>query len=332
LGIGGWQTIAASDVDRRKYGDCKALSNYMLSMLAAVGIEGRYVIIKAGDESDDKIQYPDFPNPFFNHAIACVPMQKDTVWLECTSQTQPCGFLGSFTQDRMALLVSPQGGTITHTPIYNEQVNTIKRKVEIALNTEGGGTVKSLTTYAGLKQELARQISEANTDIKKKVMYELLKINNFEIKEMNYKSNRERIPTVAESLVLNVNNIASLSGKRMFIPINLFSKWENVPSPDSTRIYDVQADENGFTELDSITLILPEGYTLESKSNPLSISSPFGQYDIKTNIEGNRLHYYRRLTLNNKIYTKTKYNELVDFFKNIAKTDKSKIVLVKNTQ
>jgi transglutaminase-like putative cysteine protease len=48
LGIGGYQPFEASVVDETGYGDCKALSNYMVSMLKAVGIKANYCLINAG--------------------------------------------------------------------------------------------------------------------------------------------------------------------------------------------------------------------------------------------------------------------------------------------
>ena len=51
MGIGGWQPIKAEDVDRRKYGDCKALTNYTVAMLKAVGINAHHAVIHAGNNN-----------------------------------------------------------------------------------------------------------------------------------------------------------------------------------------------------------------------------------------------------------------------------------------
>ena len=48
LGIGGWQTYDAAYVATKKYGDCKALSNFMISLLKEAGIKGHAVVIKGG--------------------------------------------------------------------------------------------------------------------------------------------------------------------------------------------------------------------------------------------------------------------------------------------
>lgn len=98
LGIGGYQPFPAETVDRLGYGDCKALSNYMKALLNATGIESVYTI--AGAASNQGITMTDFPTVNqCNHAILCVPLHRDTIWLECTSQTTPCGYMSTFTAE-----------------------------------------------------------------------------------------------------------------------------------------------------------------------------------------------------------------------------------------
>ncbi len=328
LGVGGWQPIAATDVDRRKYGDCKALSNYMLAMLHAVGIEGQYVIIRAGE--DEQTQYPDFPNRYFNHVIACVPMKSDTVWLECTSQTMACGYLGTFTDSRPALLIAPDGGHLVRTPVYDEKTNSVSRHIKIALNTEGGAKLNATSVYSGTKQELTAALSEYGADVRKKIMYEWLKINDFEIQNLSFQKYLSRMPSVEETMQLDIRQLASVSGKRQFVPVNLLSVWTKTFQPDATRRFEVQADSRGFTEMDSITIDLPVGFKVENLPEPFSMTSLFGSYDFKaTLLDKNKILVSRQLILNNKIYPPNNNNDLSFFFKQIAKADKVKMVLIK---
>lgn len=86
LGIGGWQPMDAATVYANKFGDCKALSNYLHAMLAACDIESFYTIIHTQNKHIPR----DFATPAIaNHAILGVPCQRDTLWLECTIPTFP---------------------------------------------------------------------------------------------------------------------------------------------------------------------------------------------------------------------------------------------------
>ena len=136
LGIGGFKPFPATFVDQKKYGDCKALSNYMSALLKAVHIPSYYAIVNAGaNQEPADFQFPRDP---FNHVILCVPFKGDTTWLECTSSTQPFGKLGSFTENRTALIVTEDGGKLVNTPKSTMQDNQFSSEVHLVLDADGG--------------------------------------------------------------------------------------------------------------------------------------------------------------------------------------------------
>ena len=75
----------------------------------------------------------DFSSMQGNHAILNIPNNGNDIWLECTSQTIPFGFLGDFTDDRDVLVVTPEGGIIKRTPAYlnEDNLQTIEWKYSI---------------------------------------------------------------------------------------------------------------------------------------------------------------------------------------------------------
>ena len=90
LGIGGLQPIAASDVCRTGFGDCKGLSNYTRAMLKEIGIPSTYTVISTTNER----LLPDFSSANqMNHVILQVPLPKRSeerrVGKECRSRWSP---------------------------------------------------------------------------------------------------------------------------------------------------------------------------------------------------------------------------------------------------
>lgn len=329
LGIGGWQPAPAPEVDRFKYGDCKGLSNYMVAMLRAVGIPAYYVLIRASADQQNA-QFPDFPNAWFNHAIACVPMERDTLWLECTSQTESCGFLGDFTDNRPALLITPEGGRLAQTPKYDEQVNIIRRETQIALAADGSANLQSKAVFTGIAQDIPAALADLHDEKRKKYLYDRLNISDFEIVALQFERKKERLPEVTQHLGLAVPRFASVSGKRLFLPVSVLSEKQTVPvASDSIRHFPVQAHARGLTEADKIGIAIPVGYTPETLPDRILYVSKFGAYGLSWRYENNTVFIDRTLILNSSVQPKEQYGEWIQFLKDVIKADKTKIVLVK---
>ncbi len=328
LGIGGWQPFEATFVDAKGYGDCKALTNYTQAMLKEVGVASYHALIRAGDDKSDIIT--DFPSSQFNHVVLCVPLQQDTVWLECTSQIASVGYAGSFTGDRHALLITPEGGKLVKTPDYKAKDNVQKRTVKVKLDEKGNGTASILTLYTGLQQEGPdNAIHHMKPEEQRKWLYQQVKLPSFEINSFSFTQNKDRVPAVTEQIELSLRQFATLSGKRMFLTPNLLNKWENVPRQMEQRQSDLIRTMS-FHDVDSVIYQLPVGYTLEFQPRDMAHTSEFGEYKVSTKVDGQQVTYIRSLLMHKGRYKRESYKAYVEFVNNIVKGDVQQVVFVKH--
>jgi|CXWL01.1.fsa_nt_gi transglutaminase-like putative cysteine protease len=328
LGIGGWQPFDAKYVASKSYGDCKALSNYMYSILKEAGINSFYTLIKAGRNASEVI--PDFPAQQFNHVILCVPLQKDTVWLECTSQTLPSGYLGEFTGNRYALLVDENGGHLVRTPLYGLNENLQLRKIKAVLNTEGTLDVNAATHYAGLQQDnIHGLINNLSKDKVKEYLHEQLDFATYEISKFTYKEEKSSLPAIDEVLDITVSSYATITGKRLFIVPNVMTRNSRKLPADEERKYDMVFTID-YRDVDSVEISLPEGYDPESVPRDISLNTKFGKYSSSVKLSGSKLFYYRSIERYAGRFPAKDYGELVKFYEATYKADRNKVVLVKN--
>ncbi len=327
VGIGGWKPMLASDVDRLSYGDCKALSNYTKALLKAVGVESYYTLIygKRDIENIDK----EFSSQQGNHAILAMPHQDDYVFLECTNQTTPFGYIANFTDDRDALIITPEGGKIVHTTTYNTKDNIQKTKATINLDESGAISATIEANSKGLQYHKYERI-EAKDEKDKKLYYKnkFDNINNLEILSMRFNNDKENI-VFTENLELKATKYGSRAGNRMLMAPNAFNKSTDIPPRYKNRTLPFEVDR-GFVYEDEYVFNLANTLTIEALFEPISINNKYGEYTAKIEKLGNnKFKYTRKLIINKGEYTKADYMAFRKFYSNIVKHDKSKIALKK---
>lgn len=327
LGIGGWQPFDATFVANKKYGDCKALTNYMYALLKEAGIASYYTLIRAGRTANYITE--DFPSQQFNHVILCVPMATDTIWLECTSQTLPAGYLGDMTADRPALLIDEQGGRMVRTPKYGINDNVQSRRITAVLAVNGTLTLSALTSYTGLQQDdIHGFINQLSKDKVKEFLQQKLEFATYNINSFDYVEKKQRVPAINESLGMTVSNYATITGKRLFIIPNVMTRVSGRPARDSTRQYDFQLGME-YRDTDTVTIDIPEGYEVEKQPQDVALTSIFGRYSSSIIFDGNKLYYYRNLEYKGGRHPAALYNEYVAFLETAYNSDRNRIVLVK---
>ena len=328
LGIGGWQPFEAAYVSKRGYGDCKALTNYMYSLLKAAGIKSYYTLVSAGNDVRNHQLMADFPSSQFNHVILCVPGQKDSTWLECTSQTMTTGYMGDFTGNRTALLIDEDGGKVVSTPRYGIKENLQIRSIKGTIKTDGALDVKVNTLYSGMQQDdLHGMLNSLSKDEVKKVLNEQLDLSTYDITAFNYKEGKSKLPQIDEQLHIYVSDYATVSGKRLFVYPNILNRiFTRIP--DEERTYDFVFDYE-YRDVDTVELDVPEGYSLEAMPKDVSLKTKYGVYASSVKFVNNKLYFLRvREQYAGRFPAKEK-GEIISYFETIYKNDRSRVVFVK---
>lgn len=330
LGIGGYQPFEASLVDKTGYGDCKALSNYMLSMLETIGLRGHYALILAGENQPDL--ETDFPSSQFNHVIVAVPNDADTLWLECTSQTNPFGYQGRFTGDRKALLITENGAAVVNTIRYPAEVNQQLTSADVTVATNGSATATVRRKYTGLQYENGdlNFVVDGQYDEQKKWLQNYIDIPSFNIASFSIKNLKEKIPAAVVTAELTMDRFANVSGKRIFLTPNLMNRSAFIPEKNEERKTDI-VRRMAYTDSDTIRYKLPEDIYPEFLPGDVHIKTAFGEYQATFKVDQGTLVYSRKIIINKGTFPASAYQEMVDFFRAISKADNIKMVFMSKT-
>jgi transglutaminase-like putative cysteine protease len=325
IGIGGFQPIAASEVDRLGYGDCKALVNYMQSLLKAADIDSYYCVVEAGSEK--KSLNPNYASMAQgNHIILCMPLKGDTTWLECTSQKIPFGFLSDFTDDRLVLACTAEGGKLLHTPKLTTAENKQIRTANLTVASNGSISGKMNTVYSGAQYDNQESLIGKSVTEQHKLLKEAYNIDNIYFDAVVLAQKKDVDPKLTEEVSLNIRNYAPVNGDKMFLQVNAFNIKKSAPEIRN-RTLPVYINR-GYTDEDTIVYTLPDGVdTSLIAAQDKTFKSAFGQYTSKTSISGNKLTYYRKFVLNDGTFPANQYEEFSKFINDVNGADYLKLAL-----
>lgn len=273
LGIGGLKPFAADFVHKKKYGDCKGLSNYMQACLSAVNIKS-YSAWVWGNRLPNNID-PAFPKDAFNHQILCIPFAKDSVWLECTSNTNDFGILGSFTENRYALLLTEEGGILVKTPASAATENHYESFSSVQLNEDGSGKAAAKVNSTGEFRQEFIYAAMGKRDDQKNFIVKDLEFQQPDEFTFNFDKNKPGHPA---EIGLQIEKIPDFTaGSKFFLNPRLYKIWSSPLPRTEMRKHEFYLSYPQVKK-DTTVYQLPEGFVLETLPKGKSVSCDYGKF------------------------------------------------------
>lgn len=327
VGIGGWEPIAANQVDKVGYGDCKGLTNYTKALMDVADVKSYYTIVYADEKQDiDK----EFSSIQGNHIILNIPNNGNDLWLECTNQTMPFNFLGGFTEDRNVLVVTPEGGIIKRTPAYKNENNLQITKATINFDEVGNLKATLKRTSEGIQyDDKFGYDTFSEEELTKNYKSNVWSYNNnLEVAEMVINNDKDSIK-FTENLKINISDFATVNEKEYLFRVNVFNAIDHVPKRYRKRKLPLQI-VRGYQDIDEYIIKIPKEYAVEYLPEKKEIKTQFGSYEMSiSKLDENTLYYKRTIIILAGTHPKEEYEKYRSFRRTTSKLENQRIVLLK---
>lgn len=323
LGIGGFKSIATEEVEQTGYGDCKALSTYMKNMLDYVGIPSNYILVRAGRDVPDVKD--DFPSNQFNHVFIGVPLERDTILLECTSQMVPPDYIGTFTDDRNVLWISEDESKIVRSRSYDMDKNLKRTFAKVEIDEQGNAEMSLNVEKSGVLFDEILMLKSAGKDYIESFNYKRFPFKDFTITDFQFDQEDREEPKFISSFELKVNGLGKVLGDKIILPVNLLKPARDYINYDEYKNF--AEVRRGFTIVDEVDIFFAHSFWVSNLPDKIKIESEYGSLDINILHEGNKIHIVRTLKIQNGTYKQDDFRKFSNFVKEISRAEKTKLVL-----
>jgi len=324
LGIGGLKPFSADFVHRKKYGDCKALSNYMQACLSAVNIKSYSAWIK-GDPLPNRID-PSFPQDDFNHQVLCIPFTGDTTWLECTSNTNDFGVLGAFTENRYSLLLTEQGGILVNTPKTKANDNRYSSFTKVMLNDDGSGKATATISSTGEFKSYFNAAAQSKKDEQKNFIVKHLEFIQPDAFEFKYVKGR---PAAVTDISLELEKIPDFTaGNKFFLNPRIYKMWSTGLPKAAERVEDYYLPYPQVLT-DTTLYLLPDGFAMETLPKARKLNFEYGSFNSTYTYDADKktIITTAKLVLNESMIPAAKFASAKKFFNEVLGEYQEKVVI-----
>lgn len=326
LSIGGMMPYPASYVASNNFGDCKALTYYMKSMLEAVDIAS-YPVDVYWDDNPVRIK-KDIPTQQFNHVFLCVPIGEDTIWLENTSNSYPFDYIDTSKQGEYGLFIRKNGSKLIKLPKMDFEDVHEARKFDIYFE-DGNLKGKLDATYKGeWFESFSYIIKNFSVPDQKSWMKRYFPVNSANLEGWELIKHDRNDHHITLQANFDLPRSVKRYGETSVVYVPEFS-LPQLEKPEN-RTIDLRFRVPVF-KTDTIEVNVDGNiYQQVETQQPRSVVSPFGNYQIEFINEKDKILCIKSLKIAaNELQLGKAYQEFYEFINEIQSIERNSYIKVR---
>lgn len=321
------------DVLKHGYGYRREINRLFVGLVRAAGFEAGLARVCERDDTFFRVNLLD-PSQL-NYELALVKLNGEDRYFDPGTPFCPFGALHWSATGVSALRLDESGGEFAKTPIAVSTDAVIQRMANTRLDEEGRLEGRIEVLFEGHEASIRRLDAIATDEtgrrqrIEREIQAWLPTGAVFELDElagMDASAGSLRATGTVEIADFGVS-----TGRRLIVPLDLFSVKRSHPFPASSRVHPVYY-RFPYQHTDEVTIQIPAGMAVESVPKPEDVDVDVGAYSCAIQASEKGLHLRRVLSLRGVFYPVSYYPQLRSFFDMVRTGDQQQAVLASEAQ
>ncbi|MBD3170056.1 MAG: DUF3857 domain-containing protein [candidate division Zixibacteria bacterium] len=325
-GIGNLQPHRADSTLSYRYGDCKDMSNLLITIFKEAGLEAYPALVSTRGATSN---YHIYPNYNFNHCIVAVPVVNGYRFMDPTAKYTPYSELPYFDQGQYALVADAISDTLIQLPLNPHDSNVVDIKLNLRLDENGNCTGTGSMRFDGAENEfikglLSGESNRSKTQVLNRVVN--LYLSSIQVKDINCEGTDDLSPITAE-FNISGGTIGYKQGDMFFVsaPVDYIIDL-SFSSEDMESGYPLYF-QYPYLNRCEIVMEVPTGMELISGELDTDLKSQFSFYRNSCRLNENQVKLSRAFALTNRDVPESAKIDFIEYIWEAQKKDNITLVL-----
>lgn len=317
------------EVFRHGYGYTDNIAVAFVAMARAAGFEAW--VVRASSRQNSFFEKETLSSRQLGWTIVMVKLNGRNLFLDPGTRFCPFGLLRWTLTSTDAMLLEKSWGSLVVTPAEPQSMAVLRRTLTASLNEDGTLKGDLRVEFYNL-DALDHRLEALRTDDagRRKSLEDEIKASlaagNAIVTLKDVRGWESTDDPLIATFNVEIPGYASAAGKRLIVPSYLFRLKQKDAFNHPDRKYPIYFPY-AFSELDSMQLRFPPGFSAETVPVKHVAMLPYANYEDGFQISDGQLTVQRTLSINGIMFNADSYPQFKDFFTKVAAGDEQQAVL-----